>query len=187
MRSEELSWIVQMLVAPGLRDIAMASPWLQIPAFHVGNCANHRSIHRVRFPQWIIGVSWYYSMQGTVHWLQKVYIAFRVLAYMRFMPLPASIKTLPMSCPPICAFSTMGACPGWGTFLGWSVLLNPTVWSDHLRYSVVAGGDVMARFTCLDMLRYSFFDFGTGWIIAAMWPFDWIYPPLLWLPVFGCP
>jgi hypothetical protein len=30
---------------------------------------------------------------------------------------------------------------------------------------VVAGGDVIARLTCLDMLFLSFFDFGTGWII----------------------
>jgi hypothetical protein len=45
----------------------------------------------------------------------------------------------------------------------------------------------MARFTCMDMLCDSFFDFGTSWIIAAMCPFDWIYPPLLWQPVFGCP
>jgi hypothetical protein len=30
----------------------------------------------------------------------------------------------------------------------------------------VAGGDKMARFTCLDMLFHSFFDFGTDWIIA---------------------
>jgi hypothetical protein len=45
----------------------------------------------------------------------------------------------------------------------------------------------MAGFTCLDMLRCSFFDFGTGWLIATMWPFDWIYPLLLWLPVFDCP
>jgi hypothetical protein len=31
------------------------------------------------------------------------------------------------------------------------------------------------------------FDFGTGWIIAAMWPFNWMYPLLIWLPEFGCP
>jgi hypothetical protein len=115
--------------------------------------------------------------------LREIFIAFWVLAYMRFTPLPTSMKTLPTSYPPIYAFSTMGVCPSRGTFLGWSILLNPTVWSDHLRYSIVAGGDVMARFTCLDMLRCSFFDFGTGWIIAAMWFFDWVYPPLLWLPV----
>jgi hypothetical protein len=30
----------------------------------------------------------------------------------------------------------------------------------------VAGGDEMARFTYLDMFFRSFFDFGTGWIIA---------------------
>jgi hypothetical protein len=106
---------------------------------------------------------------------------------MRFMPLPASIKTLLTLYPPICAFSTMGMCPGRGTFLRWSTLLNPTVWWDQLRYAVVAGGDVMTRFTCPDMLLCSFYDFGTGWIIAAMWLFDWIYPPLLWLPEFGCP
>jgi hypothetical protein len=34
---------------------------------------------------------------------------------------------------------------------------------------------------------FAFFDFDTGWIIAAMWPFDWMYPLLLWLPKFGCP
>jgi hypothetical protein len=32
-----------------------------------------------------------------------------------------------------------------------------------------------------------FFDFSAGWIMATMWPFDWRYPPLLWLPEFGCP
>jgi hypothetical protein len=32
----------------------------------------------------------------------------------------------------------------------------------------VAGGDDIARFTCLDMLVRSFLDFGTGWIIADM-------------------
>jgi hypothetical protein len=45
----------------------------------------------------------------------------------------------------------------------------------------------MAQFTCLDMLRCSLFDFGTGWIVASIWPFDWVYPPLLWLPVANCP
>jgi hypothetical protein len=33
--------------------------------------------------------------------------------------------------------------------------------SDHRRYSVIAGGDDIARFTCLDMLLRSFFDLGT--------------------------
>jgi hypothetical protein len=33
----------------------------------------------------------------------------------------------------------------------------------------VAGGDDIARFTCLDMLFYSFLDFGTGWIIAYIY------------------
>jgi hypothetical protein len=37
------------------------------------------------------------------------------------------------------------------------------------------------------MLFYSFFDFGTGWIIAAIWTLDCMYPPLLWSPKFGCP
>jgi hypothetical protein len=41
----------------------------------------------------------------------------------------------------------------------------------------------MARFTYLDMLFCSFFDFGTGYIIAAMWPLDCMYPPL---PELGC-
>jgi hypothetical protein len=74
-----------------------------------------------------------------------------------------------MSYHPICVFNTIGACPGLGTFLEWSSLLNLTVWSDHRRYSVVVGGDDIARFTCLDMLFYSFLDFGTGWIIAEMY------------------
>jgi hypothetical protein len=30
----------------------------------------------------------------------------------------------------------------------------------------------MARFTFLDMLSCSFLDFGTGWIIAAIYIFD---------------
>jgi hypothetical protein len=93
---------------------------------------------------------------------QKYSLPSRFLAHIRFMPLHASMKTLPMAYPPVCAFSTMGACPGRGTFIGWSALLNPTIWSDQLRYSIVAWGDVMARFTCLDTLFYSFFDFGTG-------------------------
>jgi hypothetical protein len=84
------------------------------------------------------------------------------------MPLPASINTRPMSYPPICTFNTIDACPGLGTFLGWSALLNLIVWSDHRRYSVVVGGDDIARFTCLDILFYSFLDFGTGWIITDM-------------------
>jgi hypothetical protein len=33
----------------------------------------------------------------------------------------------------------------------------------------VNGGDDIARFTCLDMLFYSFLDFGTGWIIADIY------------------
>jgi hypothetical protein len=77
------------------------------------------------------------------------------------MPLPASMNTRPMSYPPVCAFNTIGVCPGLGTFLGWSALLNQTGWSDHLKYSVVANGDDIAEFTCLDMLFYSFLDFGT--------------------------
>jgi hypothetical protein len=67
-----------------------------------------------------------------------------------------------MSYPPIWAFNTIGEWPGLGTFLGWSALLNLTGWSDHRKYSVVAGGDDIARFTCLDMLFRSFFDLGTG-------------------------
>jgi hypothetical protein len=77
-----------------------------------------------------------------------------------------------MSYPPIYAFNTIGVCPGLGTFLGWSALLNLIIWSDHHRYSVVAGGDDIARFTCLDILFCSFLDFGTGWIIADMYTFD---------------
>jgi hypothetical protein len=88
------------------------------------------------------------------------------------MPLPASMNTLPISYPPICAFSTIGECPSLGTFLRWSALLNLTGWSDHYRYSVVAGGDDIARFICLDMLFRSFLDFGTGWIIADLYTFD---------------
>jgi hypothetical protein len=37
---------------------------------------------------------------------------------------------------------------------------------------VVAGGDDIARFTCLDIFFYSFFDFGTCWIFAEMYTFD---------------
>jgi hypothetical protein len=102
-----------------------------------------------------------------------MFIAFRVLAYIRFILLPASMNTHQTSYPPICAFNTIGACPGLGNFLGWSSLLNPTVCSDHRKYPVVAGGDDMARFTCLDILFCSFLDFGTGWIIAEMYTFDW--------------
>jgi hypothetical protein len=77
-----------------------------------------------------------------------------------------------MSYPPIGAFNTIGVCPGLGTFLGWSSLLNLIVWSDHRRYSIVAGGDDIPRFTFLDILFCSFLDFGTGWIIADMYTFD---------------
>jgi hypothetical protein len=38
---------------------------------------------------------------------------------------------------------------------------------------VVAGGDDIARFTCLDILFCYFFDFGLGWIIADMYTFSW--------------
>jgi hypothetical protein len=54
-------------------------------------------------------------------------------------------------------------------------------------YSIVAGGQVIAIFTYLDIIFYSFFDFGTVWIIAAMCPLDVMYPPLFWLPEFGFP
>jgi hypothetical protein len=47
-----------------------------------------------------------------------MFIAFRVLAYIRFIPLPASINTLPTSYPPICTFNTIGAFLGLGTFFG---------------------------------------------------------------------
>jgi hypothetical protein len=77
-----------------------------------------------------------------------------------------------MSYHPICAFNTIGACLGLGTFLGWSALLNLIVWSDHRRDSVVAGGEDIARFTCLDILFYYFLDFGIGWIIADMYTFE---------------
>jgi hypothetical protein len=33
----------------------------------------------------------------------------------------------------------------------------------------VAGGDDIARFTCLDILFCSFLDFSTGWIIADIY------------------
>jgi hypothetical protein len=78
-----------------------------------------------------------------------------------------------ISYPPICAFNTIGVCPGLGTFLRWSSLLNLTVWSDHRRYSVVAGGDDIARFTYLDKFFCSFFDFGIGWIMAETYTLDW--------------
>jgi hypothetical protein len=38
---------------------------------------------------------------------------------------------------------------------------------------VVAGGDDITRFTYLNILFCSFLDFGTGWIIADMYTFDW--------------
>jgi hypothetical protein len=79
------------------------------------------------------------------------------------------MNTHPISNPPICAFNTIGACPGLGTFLEWSASLNLTGWSDHFKYSVVAGGDDIARFTCLDILLCSFLDFGIGWIIADIY------------------
>jgi hypothetical protein len=102
-----------------------------------------------------------------------MFIAFRVLAYIRFISLPTSMNTHPTSYPLICAFNTIGACPGLGTFLGWSSLLNTTICSDHHMYSMVVGGDDIARFTCLDILFYSFLDFGTGWIIEEMYTLDW--------------
>jgi hypothetical protein len=37
-----------------------------------------------------------------------MHIAFNVLAYIRFMPLPASMNILPTSYPPICALSIIG-------------------------------------------------------------------------------
>jgi hypothetical protein len=91
------------------------------------------------------------------HHSSDIFIALRVLTYIRFIPLPASMNTRPLSYPPICVFNTIGACPGLGTFLGWSSRLNLTVWSDHYRYFVVPGGDDIARFTCLDMFFCSFF------------------------------
>jgi hypothetical protein len=66
------------------------------------------------------------------------------------------MNTCPVSYLPICAFNTIGACPGLGTFLGWSSLLNLIVWFDHYWYSMVAGGDDIASFTCLDILFCSF-------------------------------
>jgi hypothetical protein len=74
-----------------------------------------------------------FAAPGTIPWkeqsvgfklVSEIHIAFSVLAYIRFTPLPASMNTLPMSYPPICAFSTIGECPGLGTFLGWFTLLN---------------------------------------------------------------
>jgi hypothetical protein len=89
-----------------------------------------------------------------------MFIAFKVLSYIRFIPLPASMNTRPMSYHPICAFNTIGACPGLGTFLGWSSLLNLTIWSVHCRYSMVVGGDDIASFTCLDIFFCSFLILG---------------------------
>jgi hypothetical protein len=37
---------------------------------------------------------------------------------------------------------------------------------------MVAGGDEIARFTCLDIFFCSFFDFGMGWIIAETYTLD---------------
>jgi hypothetical protein len=88
------------------------------------------------------------------------------------MPLHASMNTRPILYPPICAFNTIGTCPGLGTFLGWSTLLNLIGWSDHLKYSIVVGGDDLAKFTYLDILFCSILDFGNGWIIADMYTFD---------------
>jgi hypothetical protein len=119
-----------------------------------------------------VTILWKEHSVGCSH-SSDMFIAFKVHAYIRFIPLLASMNTHPMSYPPICAFNTIGACPGLGTFLGWCSLLNLTVWSDHRRYFVVAGGDDIARFTCFDMLFCSFLDFGTGWVIADMYTFDW--------------
>jgi hypothetical protein len=47
---------------------------------------------------------------------------------------------------------------------------------DQCRYSIVAGGEVIARLTCRVMLFSSLFNLGTGYIIAAMCPLDGIYP-----------
>jgi hypothetical protein len=51
----------------------------------------------------------------------------------------------------------------------------------------VAGGEVIARFTYRDMIFCSFFNLGTGWIIAAMWPLDGMYLSPFWVPRFCCP
>jgi hypothetical protein len=64
-------------------------------------------------------------------------------------------------------------CVPWLGYFPWVVL---SVEPDCLfgpPQSVVAGGDDTARFTCLDIVFYSFLDFGIGRIIAEMYTFDW--------------
>jgi hypothetical protein len=67
--------------------------------------------------------------------------------------------------------------------------LNSIGCSDQCKYSIVTGGDVIAKLTCQEMLFYSLCDFGTGYIIAVMCPLDGMYPPSLLFPWFGwlCP
>jgi hypothetical protein len=63
-----------------------------------------------------------------------------------------TLVTLLRSYPPIWALRTMGVCLGRGPFGRSSSLLNSIGLSDQLTYFVVAGGKVVARFTCRDML-----------------------------------
>jgi hypothetical protein len=57
--------------------------------------------------------------------------------------------------------------------------------SDQCRYSVVAGGEVIARLTCRVILFSSLFDLGTGCIIAVMCPLDGTYLSSSLRPWFG--
>jgi hypothetical protein len=107
------------------------------------------------------------------------------------------MNTLSTSYVPIWALSTKGAFPSRGTVIGWSSLLDSMGCSHQCRYSVVAGGEVIARLTCRVILFSSLFDLGTGCIIVVMCPLDGTYPSsssrpwfdwswLLGAPLFPC-
>jgi hypothetical protein len=178
-----------MRVVRGSRDIGMAGPWPQIPVSLSWNYNGCQSKRRVLFDpvgNWRFQ-GWFCGKRNMLANSSEICIAFRVFAYIRFMPLPASMNTLSMLYPPIYAFSTKGVFPDRGNFIGWSSLLNSISYSDQWRYSMFTGGECIIKLTCRDMLFCSLFDFGTGWIIAVMCPFDGIYPLLFWLPWFCCP
>jgi hypothetical protein len=78
-------------------------------------------------------------------------------AYIKFIPLLASINTFSTSYPPIGALSTRGAFPGRGTVIGWSSLLNSIGCLDQCKYSVVTGDNVIAKLTCREMLFFSLY------------------------------
>jgi hypothetical protein len=135
--------------------------------------------------QWVVRASWYDLWKEQSVGLRNscdMCIANSMFAYIRFIPLPASINTLSTFVPSYLCFEYQGRIT-WPRYCYWMVFsIEFYRLFDQCKYFVDTGGDVIARLTSREMLFCSLFDFGTRCIIALMCPLDEMYPPSFSFP-----